>query len=92
MSCPIAVTDANCDGKPWNCASERCDLNDRSLSVGDRALIQKCAPFFELEIYFFGEEKSISLQSDKMAFGDVKTTKGLEELNNFLADNSYVAG
>lgn len=27
-----------------------------------------------------------------MAFGDVKTPKGLEELNNFLADNSYIQG
>ncbi|XP_055856574.1 probable elongation factor 1-beta [Episyrphus balteatus] len=27
-----------------------------------------------------------------MAFGDVKTPKGLEELNNFLADNSYISG
>ncbi|XP_055534969.1 probable elongation factor 1-beta [Wyeomyia smithii] len=27
-----------------------------------------------------------------MAFGDVKTAKGLEELNNFLADHSYVEG
>ncbi|XP_065080315.1 probable elongation factor 1-beta [Ochlerotatus camptorhynchus] len=27
-----------------------------------------------------------------MAFGDVKTPKGLQELNNFLADHSYVEG
>jgi len=27
-----------------------------------------------------------------MAFGDVKTPKGLQELNNFLADHSYVVG
>ncbi|XP_055906781.1 probable elongation factor 1-beta [Eupeodes corollae] len=27
-----------------------------------------------------------------MAFGDVKTPKGLEELNKFLADNSYISG
>ncbi|XP_053684058.1 probable elongation factor 1-beta [Sabethes cyaneus] len=27
-----------------------------------------------------------------MAFGDVKTPKGLEELNNFLADHSYIEG
>ncbi|XP_055319126.1 probable elongation factor 1-beta [Sitodiplosis mosellana] len=27
-----------------------------------------------------------------MAFGDVKTPKGLEELNNFLAENSYISG
>ena len=29
---------------------------------------------------------------EKMAFGDVKTPKGLQELNNFLADRSYVDG
>jgi len=28
----------------------------------------------------------------KMAFGDVKTPQGLKELNNFLADNSYISG
>lgn len=27
-----------------------------------------------------------------MAFGDVKTPQGLKELNNFLADNSYISG
>ena len=27
-----------------------------------------------------------------MAFGDVTTPKGLQELNNFLADNSYLSG
>lgn len=27
-----------------------------------------------------------------MAFGDVKTAKGLQELDNFLADNSYING
>ncbi|CRK92747.1 CLUMA_CG006340, isoform A [Clunio marinus] len=27
-----------------------------------------------------------------MAFGDVKTAKGLQELNNFLAENSYISG
>ncbi|XP_031622340.1 probable elongation factor 1-beta [Contarinia nasturtii] len=27
-----------------------------------------------------------------MSFGDVKTAKGLEQLNNFLADNSYISG
>lgn len=27
-----------------------------------------------------------------MAFGDVKTPKGLQELDNFLADNSYISG
>lgn len=27
-----------------------------------------------------------------MAFGDVKTPKGLQELNNFLADHSYIEG
>ncbi|KAM7342124.1 elongation factor 1-beta [Cochliomyia hominivorax] len=27
-----------------------------------------------------------------MAFGDVKTPQGLKELNNFLADNSYING
>ncbi|XP_065367606.1 probable elongation factor 1-beta [Calliphora vicina] len=27
-----------------------------------------------------------------MAFGDVKTPQGLKELNNFLADNSYIQG
>ncbi|KAH8375244.1 probable elongation factor 1-beta [Drosophila serrata] len=27
-----------------------------------------------------------------MAFGDVKTPAGLKELNNFLADNSYISG
>ena len=27
-----------------------------------------------------------------MSFGDVKTPKGLQELNNFLADNSYIQG
>ncbi|CAG9805894.1 unnamed protein product [Chironomus riparius] len=27
-----------------------------------------------------------------MAFGDVKSAKGLTELNNFLADNSYIVG
>jgi len=27
-----------------------------------------------------------------MAFGDVTTPKGLQELNNFLADNSYISG
>lgn len=30
--------------------------------------------------------------SETMAFGDVKTPKGLQELNSFLADNSYIAG
>lgn len=27
-----------------------------------------------------------------MSFGDVKTPKGLEELNKFLAENSYISG
>jgi len=27
-----------------------------------------------------------------MAFGDVRTPQGLKELNNFLADNSYISG
>lgn len=27
-----------------------------------------------------------------MAFGDVKTPKGLQELNNFLAEQSYISG
>ncbi|XP_030388597.1 probable elongation factor 1-beta [Scaptodrosophila lebanonensis] len=27
-----------------------------------------------------------------MAFGDVKTPQGLKELNNYLADNSYISG
>lgn len=27
-----------------------------------------------------------------MAFGDVKTAQGLNELNKFLADKSYVSG
>lgn len=27
-----------------------------------------------------------------MAFGDVKSAKGLGELNDFLADNSYISG
>jgi len=27
-----------------------------------------------------------------MSFGDVKTPKGLQELNTFLADNSYISG
>lgn len=77
---------------------DRWRLRIRSLLVVVRALTQKCAPIFELAETVPSRFSSLNFRRNerkyptKMTFGDVRTPKGLEELNNFLAANSYVTG
>lgn len=68
----------------------------RSLSIAGSACTHKCAFYTHLERdqtrISFPLKRKKNLFSSKMAFGDVKTPEGLEELNKFLAEHSYIEG
>lgn len=87
----MIINTLGCDYHSYAEACER-DITFKLLMLASRAVcsgssrisISKCATLLSTSV----EHKT----PIKMAFGDVKTPKGLQELNTWLAANSYING